>query len=174
MVFAESRHLIQIVGGVGSGCRRIAFHFVSPAKQVIWMSPRWDLYAPTLWQLAEDYHINELIGLECSKRSQWRDIFREILQSKAVDAIVLDRLNLRSAEGFFLQKLSRSSTTKVLVIDSQPHSFCTKRLHLSLSHQSFRFFWSKGGPPTPSHLPFTFFQEIDRLYSYLGGQACTL
>ena len=166
--------LMQIVGDLGSGSRRMAFHFLSPAKQMVWMSPQWDLYAPTLWKLASDYHVQELIGLECGDRKKWRSILRELLQSNALDALILDRLRLLPAEGFFLQKLCRSSSTRVLVIDSQPHAFCTKRLHISLSHRSFRFFWSKGGSPTPRELPFTFFQEIDRLYDYLRGEVCTL
>lgn len=174
MALQASNPLTQIVGDIGSGCRRMAFHFVSPARNVAWLSPQWDLYAPALWQLASEHYIQELIGLECPDRKQWRNLFCSLLQSQALDAVVIDRFRLRAAEGFFLQKICRTSKTKVLIIDSQPHSFCSKRLHLSLSHQSFRFFWSKGGSPTPQHIPFTFFQDIDRLYTHLGGRPCTL
>jgi len=174
MASQPTNPMTQIVGDIGSGCRRLTFHFISPARQVAWITPQWDLYAPSLWKLASEYHIQELIGLECSDRKQWRTLFSNLIQSQALDAVVIDRFKLRAAEGFFLQKIARANKTKILIIDSHPHSFCSRRLHLNLSHQSFRFFWSKGGSPTPRHLPFTFFQDMDRLYSHLGGLPCTL
>jgi len=153
--------LIQLIGEPGSGCRRLAFEFLKPLRRAAWMSPQWTLYAPLLWSIAQKNSI-ELLGLECQDRRRLRFLWKELIRCKVFDALILENFRLTAGEGFFLQKLvtSLKSPIKVLVIDEKPHSFCSQRVHLSLSHQSFRYVWSKGGDPTPRSVPFEFLKEI--------------
>ena len=45
---------IQLIGSPGTGCRRLALSFIQPAKAAVWISSRWNLYAPLLWKIAAD------------------------------------------------------------------------------------------------------------------------
>lgn len=171
-----STRFIQLVGDSGSGSRRLAFHFLSPALKtkptplVAWLSPAWNLYAPLLWKLARDFKFH-LVGLECGDRKKWRTLWRELKEAEAFDAWILDGFQLKQAEGFFLQKLlanpsrSHSHSPAVLVLDREPHTFCRERIHIDLSHKNYRWAWSKGGSQTPQYLPSPAMQ-------WLGDDSC--
>jgi len=150
---------IQLIGDLGSGCRRLAFSFLPAAKTVVWISLRWNLYAPVLWKLAEDQKI-QLLGIELQEKKRFRRLCKELRDSQVFDAWILDGLKLSEGEGFFLHQLLRPLSLKVLVLDSKPHSFCHERAHIHLSHQHYRIFWSKGGSPTPSYVPAVFPSEV--------------
>lgn len=154
--------LIQLVGPVGSGAYRLAFDFLKPAHHILWLSPEWKIYAPLLWQIARTQN-TELVGLECSDRKKLRRLLKEVVQSQAFEGIVLDHFKLNSAEGFFLQHLLTPFATsiKILILDTFPQAFCSERVHISLSHTSIRYAWSKGGDPTPRYIPFKYLQEIE-------------
>lgn len=160
--------LLQLIGGVGSGCRRLAFDFLKPASHVLWISPQWKLYAPLLWKIARDHQI-ELIGLECPERKRLRPLLKEVIESQVFDGLVLDQFQLKESEGYFLQHLlapfrnKAGNNIRSLIIDERPHSFCLERVHVSLSHQNFRYHWSKGGDPNPRQRPFDYFQELLQL-----------
>jgi len=153
--------LLQLIGEAGSGCHRLAFDFLKPVQRVAWLSPHWDLYAPLLWKMASDQHI-DLVGVECSDRRRLRNLLKEILNSGVFDGLVLDRFSLNAGEGFFLQKLlfPFAKSMRSLVIDSKPHSFCLQRARLSLSHRKFRIVWGRGGDPTPIYKDFPYLTEI--------------
>lgn len=143
-------YLLQLVGAEGSGTRRLALHFVQPAKTVLWMSPRWNLYAPLLWKLAAERGIR-LLGVECGDRNRWRMLWREVLDSQVFDGWVLDHLQLNSGEASFLQKMTRAHPLRILSLESKPMMYFQNRAHLHLSHHSYRLQWMKGGPLTPQY-----------------------
>lgn len=158
---SKAPFFLQLIGVKGAGCRRMAFEFLKPLRRAAWMSPQWTLYAPLLWSIAHSQHI-KLLGIECQDRRRLRFLLKELVRSQVFDALILDDFHLSAGEGFFLQKLILPfrASLKVLVIDERPHTFCAQRVHMSLSHQSFRYFWSKGGDPTPKLIPFQYLKEI--------------
>jgi len=160
--FHDPPALLQLIGKPGSGCRRLAFHFLKPATTVAWVSLKWNLHGPLLWKIAEENKVR-LLGVECSQKKRLRVLWKELYDSQTFDGWVLDGLQLKAGEGAFLQKLIRSSKSlKVLILDSFAHSFCPKRIHISPSHLSYRVTWSKGGPPTPEFYPSPFLSRLWR------------
>lgn len=146
----QSPLFVQLIGEPGSGCHRLALDFIKPAKKAAWISLKWSLYAPTLWNLAKDRHI-DLLGIECTEKKNFRNLCKTLLDSQIFDGWIFDHLKLTAAEGAFLQKLLRSFQTpqKILIIDDRPHHFCRERIHIHLSHHKYRLRWSKGGPSSP-------------------------
>ena len=154
--------LLQLIGKPGSGCRRLAFDFLTGGSRVAWISLKWNLHAPLLWKIAADHNIR-LLGVECSQRKRLRTLWKELYESQAFDGWILDGLQLKAGEGAFLQKLIASNKSlKIIVIDSFPHSFCAKRAHIDPSHLSYRVTWSKGGSPTPKFYPSPFLHRLWR------------
>jgi hypothetical protein len=145
--------ILQIVAKTGAGARRIALPFLSRAfksetKKIIWISQHWNLYAPLLWKIAEENKI-QLLGVDLNDKKRLRFLWRCLLEGKVFDGWVLDNLHLSTAEGLFLQKLTRLQPLKILVLDEKPHLFCTKRAHLHLSHHHYRLSWTKGENKPP-------------------------
>src|SRR5690606_30249201 len=97
--------LKQLVASEGAGARFLALQFM-PAQKVIWISPKWNLYAPLLWKMAEEKQ-TYLVGLECAQRNRLRHLFKELAESGGFDGWILDGFNLKVAEGLFLEKLVR-------------------------------------------------------------------
>lgn len=150
---------IQLIGQEGSGCRRLAFHFIKPQQKAIWVSKQWRLYSPLLWQIASEKQIC-LLGLECGQKKKYRQLWRELYESRAFDVWILEGLQLKEADGFFLKQLLSALPIQVLIIDSIPHSFCEKRAHITFSHHLYRIDWSKGGSLQAEYLPATYLSEI--------------
>jgi hypothetical protein len=151
--------LLQLVAPAGSGAKRLALSFISPAKKVIWISSDWNLYAPLLWKMAEEKKIH-LLGLDLSAsgdalkpKKRLRFLWKLLLESRVFDGWILDSLRLTTAEGLFLQKLTRHHPVKILIVDEKPHLFCTRRAHLNLSHHHYRVLWSKGEKKLPEFFP---------------------
>jgi hypothetical protein len=143
-------YFIQLIGPWGAGCRRLALDFIQPAKKAVWISLKWNLYAPLLWKLAEERQ-TRLLGIECPEKKDLRALCKTLAESQTFDAWILDGLRLTQAEGMFLQKLLRpfQHPLRILVLDSFPHSFCHERIHFHLSHKNYRLTWSKGKRATP-------------------------
>ncbi|MDB5037589.1 MAG: hypothetical protein JWQ35_1117 [Bacteriovoracaceae bacterium] len=143
---------IQLIGPLGTGCRRLALDFIQPSQAAAWITMNWNLYAPVLWKMAED-HGTHLLGIEYSEKKEFRALCKTLLESQIFDAWILDGLKLTQAEGMFLHKLLRllPRPQRVLILDAYPHSFCQERIHIHLSHQKYRLTWSKGGPSTPQY-----------------------
>ncbi len=167
---SSEKNFIQLIGGPGSGARRLAFKFIQPASRVVWISQDWNLYGPSLWSLAHECG-NQLLGIEYKNKKQFRALCKTLAEVKLFDAWILDALKLSEAEGKFLQLLLRhlSLPHKVLVIDTQVHSFCTKRAHLKLSHDQFKMTWSKGGDLNPQFLP----SPLQEWWQKDRGAVCT-
>ena len=140
-------HFLQLIGREGAGCRRVIFEFIPPQKKVVWVSLQWRLYSPRLWKLAQEKGI-VLFGLELKDKQRFRFLCRALLEAHSFDYWIFDGLQLTQAEGQFLLKLLKAKSRehfKLLIIDSFAHSFCDERIHVCLSHHSFRASWSKGG-----------------------------
>ncbi len=144
----ERVEFIQLIGKPGCGSRRLALSLAQPAQNIVWISAHWNLYAPLLWKMAKDMRV-QLLGIECPKRKKLRKLCQEILEAQVFDAWILDGFHLNEAEGKFLLNLTRLFPLRILVLDTQPRTFCSKRAHLHLSHDSYRLIWSKGAPSQP-------------------------
>lgn len=149
----------QLVGREGSGCRRLCFDFIPPESSVLWMTSRWRIYAPLLWKLAEDKKI-QVFGLECPRHQKLRSLWHEVYESEAFDVWILENINLRQADGFFLKRLLQHSPVQVLCISPQVFSFCEKRAHIQLSHQNYRIVWTKGKKPSPQYKPASYLRSL--------------
>jgi hypothetical protein len=146
----QGTHFIQLIGAPGSGCRRMALEFAQPAKTAVWIAREWNLYAPLLWKLAENFK-TRLLAVECPEKKQFRSLCKTLLESQVFDSWILDGLKLSQAEGMFLQKLLQPflHPKRIVILDSAPHSFCHERIHFHLSHHQYRLTQTKGGAPTP-------------------------
>lgn len=132
----------QVFGQEGSGTRRWTLELLPPRSRVIWISAKWKLYAPLLWQEAEKKKC-QIFGVECPDRQRWRTLWRELFESKAFDVWVLDHLYLKNSEGLFLRRLLQRSAIQAFILDDRPHIFCDKRLRLQRQHDSFMAEWQK-------------------------------
>lgn len=157
-------YLLQLMGEAGSGARRLALHLIQPARRVLWISRAWNLYAPTLWQIAASHQI-QLFGLECKDRRKWRFLWKEIFTSQAFDGWILDSLQLNSGDAAFLEQLTRHHPFRLIAIESRTQSLFSHRAQLSLSHHSYRLEWKKGGPLTPQYYPSPFLEFFKNTYS---------
>lgn len=137
--------LIELIGKEGCGSKRIALDFSEKNQKVVWLSSQWNIYAPLLWSIAASKNI-QLLGIECPDSKRLRLLWRELFESQVFQLWILDHLKLKTADLFFLHHLISPSNLKVLILEEYPHSFCQERVHISLSHHSYRLQWSKGGP----------------------------
>lgn len=153
----QKAHLLHLIGAPGSGLRRLALQFAHPARSIIWISEKWNLYAPLLWKLAEERGI-KLLGLECPERKRWRMLWRELLEAQVFDGWILDNLRLTPGESSFLQKLTRRFSIRILALDERPRALFQNRAHIYLSHHSYRVQWMKGAPPTPQYFASPFLE----------------
>ncbi|PIR21719.1 MAG: hypothetical protein COV44_11655 [Deltaproteobacteria bacterium CG11_big_fil_rev_8_21_14_0_20_45_16] len=142
---------IQLIGKDGSGCRRVLFSLLpSASKNLVWLSPQWNIDAPLLWQLAHDRGL-QLLGVECPERQRYRILWRELYASQSFDVWILDNLKLKEAEVCFLQQLLRHSKICLIFIEAYPLSSCQERIHVQLSHHRYKVWWSKGGLLKPQY-----------------------
>src|SRR5689334_12990863 len=121
----NSPRFTQLIGGLGTGCRRLALDFLPSLKSAVWISHKWNLYAPLLWKMASERGLH-LLGVECPQKKFFRPLCKTLLESQIFDAWILDSLQLTQAEGMFLHKFLRPlpRPSKILVLDGLPQSFC--------------------------------------------------
>jgi len=132
----------QVRSRAPSGARLGVFELLKPHQRVLWMASKWEIYAPLLWDLAARKQV-ELYGLECSKASRYRRLWKELQEAQTFDVWVLDKLGIRSAEIFFLRSLLRSFSVHVILLEQRSFSFCQEQIEVELSHDAYRLRWSK-------------------------------
>jgi hypothetical protein len=149
---------LQISGENGAGSRRMAFSFLRPKSQVLWVASPWQIYAPALWSLAKEKEIF-LTGLDKPQKLSYKRLFYELYESQAFETWILDHLRLKNSDGFFLMRLLKNSRIQIIVLEDFPYSFCQKRLRVVLSHHHYRLQWTKGGPLQPQYIAATHLTE---------------
>lgn len=147
MIDKKTSSFVQLIGMPGSGAHRMVFEFLTSKDHVAWIRREWALYAPALWALAGSKDIR-ILGIECTDPKKYRTLWQTLYETEhgeLFNAWVLDELQLRHAEGRFLQTLLKlKKNLKIIVIDAVANTFCQERIHCSLQHDSYKLRWSKG------------------------------